>query len=95
MATIIKNTPIIASHDDDMLCWKLTPTGKCNTKSAYKACLQNSQENGEPKPREVDVATTQLLKKISQNKQLAPRIQAFGWRLLRKAIPTGIRAGLL
>jgi hypothetical protein len=50
-------------------------------------------ENGEPKPREVDAATTQLLKKIWQNKQLAPRIQSFGRRLLRKAVPTGMRAG--
>jgi hypothetical protein len=30
MATIIKNTPIICSQDDDFLRWKLTPTGKCN-----------------------------------------------------------------
>jgi hypothetical protein len=93
MAIAIKNTPIISSQDEDILCWKLTPTGKCNTKSAYRACLKNMQDNGEPKPREVNAATIQLLKIIWQNKQVTPRVQAFGWRLLRKAIPTGARAG--
>jgi hypothetical protein len=93
MAESIKSTPIIHSTDEDMLCWKLTPTCKCNTKSAYKACLQHLQENGEPKPREVDPTTVQLLKKIWQNKQVIPRIQTFGWRFLRKALPTGARAG--
>jgi hypothetical protein len=93
MAESIKSTPIIHSTDEDMLCWKLTPTGKCNTKSAYKACLQHLQENGEPKPREVDPSIVQLLKKIWENKQVIPRIQTFGWRFLRKALPTGARAG--
>jgi hypothetical protein len=51
------------------------------------------QEKGEPKPREVNPATVQLLKAIWQNKQVTPRVQAFGWRLLRKAMPTGARAG--
>ena len=40
-AQIIKQTPIIISQDHDILCWKLTPNGKCNSKSAYCVCLQN------------------------------------------------------
>jgi hypothetical protein len=39
MASIIKSTDIIYSQDNDILCWKLTPSGQCNTKSAYRACL--------------------------------------------------------
>jgi hypothetical protein len=62
LANKIKNTPIICSQDEDILCWKLTPTGKCNTKSAYKACLQNMHDNGEPAPRQVNPITIQLLK---------------------------------
>jgi hypothetical protein len=93
MASIIKSTDIIHSQDDDILCWKLTPSGKCNTKSAYRACLQNLQEHGEPKPRQVHPHTVQLLKLIWKNRQITPRVQAFGWRILRRAIPTGARAG--
>jgi hypothetical protein len=93
MASIIKSTDIIHSQEDDILCWKLTPSGKCNTKSAYRACLQNLQEHGEPKPRQVHPHTVQLLKLIWKNRQITPRVQAFGWRILRRAIPTGARAG--
>jgi hypothetical protein len=93
MASIIKSTDIIHSQEDDILCWKLTPSGKCNTKSAYRACLQNLQEHGEPKPRQVHPHTVQLLNLIWKNRQITPRVQAFGWRILRRAIPTGARAG--
>jgi hypothetical protein len=93
IATEIKRTIIIQAPEEDILCWKLTPNGKCNTKSAYRACLTNLQENGEPSPREVSQTTLQLLKEIWCNKQVTPRVQTFGWRLLRKAIPTVMRAG--
>jgi predicted Zn-ribbon and HTH transcriptional regulator len=93
MADIIENTPIINSHDEDFLCWKLTPSGKCNSKSAYRACLQILHEQGEPKPRQVNQDTKMLLRQIWKNKQMTPRVQTFGWRLLQKAMPTGARAG--
>jgi hypothetical protein len=86
VATQIKNTPIISAQEEGILCWKLTPNGKCNTKSAYRVCLANLQENGEPKPgRSIRV---QLLNRVWKEKQVTPRVQTFGWRLLRRAIPT-------
>jgi hypothetical protein len=93
MAEKIKQTTIICSSDNDILCWKLTPSGKCNTKSAYRACLKKMQELGEPTPTQVQPATIQLLNQIWKNKQMTPRVQTFGWRFLRRAIPTGARAG--
>jgi hypothetical protein len=93
MTTNIKNTTIIHSQDKDILCWKLTPSGKCNTKSAHRACLQRLQELGEPAPRLVHPTTVQLLNQIWKNKEITPRIRTFGWRFLRKAMPTGARAG--
>jgi hypothetical protein len=93
LATSIKQTPILHTEDNDLLVWKLTPTGICNTKSAYKACLQRMYDNGEPQPTQVNLNTVHLLKRIWKNKNMLPRIQTFGWRLLRKAIPTGARVG--
>lgn len=91
-ASIIKRTPIISLVDPDILCWKLTPNGQCTSKSAYRTCLQFLQDSGEPAPVQVQARTVQLLNQVWKNKLLAPRIQVFAWRLLRKAIPTGQRA---
>jgi hypothetical protein len=38
-AEAIKAINIIPNDELDILCWKLTPNGKCNTKSAYKTCM--------------------------------------------------------
>jgi ribonuclease HI len=93
IAQIIKQTPIINSQEQDILCWTLTPNGKCNSKTSYYACLQRLQEQGEPRPRQVSQATTQILNQVWKNKTILPRIQAFAWRFLRRALPTGARAG--
>ena len=45
MAASIKQTPIRHSQGKDILCWKLTHLGKCNTKSAYRACLHRNRAN--------------------------------------------------
>jgi hypothetical protein len=62
IADNIKSISIINSQEEDVLCWKFTPSGKCNAKSAYWACLKNLQDKGEPKPRQVQMET----KKASQ-----------------------------
>jgi hypothetical protein len=50
LASSIKQTPIINSQEEDFLCWRPTLDGKCNSKTAYKSCLQKLYEDGEPKP---------------------------------------------
>lgn len=89
----IKSTPIIASQEEDILCWKITPSGKCNSKSAYWACLKYLQDQGEPKPRQVNGETKILLNQIWKDKTMVPRVQTFGWRFLSKAMPTRAKAG--
>lgn len=91
-ANIIKQLPIIHDGENDFLCWKLTPTGKFTTKSAYKTCLQIMQEEGEPQPRALPNETKELLKQVWKAKDIAPRVQTFAWRLIRRALPTGKRA---
>jgi hypothetical protein len=52
-ADIIKNTTILQIEQPDILCLKLTPNGKCNSKSAYKICLQVLIDEGMPGPAPV------------------------------------------
>lgn len=92
-AQVIKQMPIIQSEGEDLLCWKLTPTEKFSSKSAYRLCLQVMQEQGEPQPRTISTDEKLILKQIWKAKDIAPRIQTFAWRLIRRALPTGKRMG--
>ena len=75
--------PLLGSHTDRT----------CTTKSAYFRCLKSLQDQGEPTPRQVSGRTKNLLKQVWASKAMAPRVQTFAWRILRRAIPTGSRAG--
>lgn len=93
IADSIMQVPIIMHEGPNILCWKPHSSGKCTSKSAYKVCMQDMQQQGEPSPRQVQNEIKQLLKQVWKEKGIAPRVQTFAWRLLRKAIPTGMRAG--
>jgi hypothetical protein len=88
-ANVIKNTIILQVDNPDTLCWRLTPNGKCNTKSAYKSCLQVLIEGGMPGPAPVDIQVKQILKQVSKSKAMIPRVKTFLWRILRSTIPSG------
>ena len=76
-----------------MLCWGLTPNEICSSKSGYKLCLQDIHANPRNAPSHVSLQVKNLLKMIWKQKLMIPRVQTFAWRLLRKALPTGLRAG--
>ena len=44
-------------------------------------------------PKEVPDQVKSLLNYAWKDRELAPRVQIFAWRLLRRALPTGMRAG--
>jgi hypothetical protein len=87
----IKSSLIIDSQVEDILCWKLTPNGKCNSKSTYKTCLQSLYNAGMPRPVPTDEITKKLLNEVWKCKAMIPRVKTFVWRLLRKAISTSDR----
>jgi hypothetical protein len=60
----ILNTPILPIEVEDILCWKLTPNGKCTSKAAYKACLRDLQENGMPAPAPDSDEVRQILAQV-------------------------------
>lgn len=92
-ATAIITTQIIHDDGPDILCWDLSPNGKCTSKSTYKLCLQDIQAQPRSQPRHVPLLVKNILMQVWKQKNMAPRIQTFAWRLLRKALPTGLRAG--
>ena len=63
----------------------------------FKKCIQDFFTNNAGARRITTKASTcytkQLLKQVWSNKEMAPTIQTFASRLLRRALPTGMRAG--
>lgn len=92
-ARSILRTPIISADGQDILVWKLTPSGQFSLKSAYKHCFNNLQLPSRQRPKTVSSQVISLLNQVWKENQTAPRIQTFTWRLLRNALPTGKRAG--
>ena len=93
VADSIIQTPIINTVGHDILVWKLTPTGQFSPKSAYKHCFSNLQLPPRQRPKIVSPQITSLLNQVWKEKNIAPRVQTFSWRLLRNALSTGKRAG--
>jgi hypothetical protein len=93
LANSILQTPIIEATGQDILVWKLTPAGLFSPKSAYKHCFNNLQLPPRERPKTVPPHIVALLNQVWNEKQMAPRVQTFAWRLLRGALPTGKRAG--
>jgi hypothetical protein len=65
----------------------------CSAKSAYYHCRANLALPANQRPKEVPVQIKNLLLQVWKCKKMVPRVQTFAWRLLRKALPTGKRAG--
>jgi hypothetical protein len=85
IANVILQTPIIDAEGQDTLVWKLTPAGHHSSKSAYKHCYDNLQLPPRQRPKVVNPQIISLLNQVWEDKDMAPRIQTFAWRLLRKA----------
>lgn len=92
IADAILQTLIVNSPGQDVLVWKLTPAGHCSSKSAYKHCFDNLALPANQRPKAVPPQIVHLLNQVWREKIMAPRVQTFSWRLLRRALTTGKRA---
>lgn len=93
VADSILQTPIITAAGQDILVWKLTPAGQFSPKSAYRHCFNNLQLPPRQRPKMVPPHIIALLNQMWKEKQMAPHVQTFAWRLLRNSLATGKRAG--
>lgn len=91
-ANSVAQIPIAADNNDDILIWKYTPLGICTSKSAYQIfCPSYYGHNAGPHQTLSD-RTRSIIQALWLNKEMPPRVQVFGRRLMRNAIPSGLRA---
>ena len=63
-ANAILQTPIVNAPGQDILVWKLTPTGDFSSKSAYKHCFNNLALPANQRPKSVPPQVVDLLNQV-------------------------------
>jgi hypothetical protein len=94
--TAISNVITVPSNDKDEIKWKPAPKGNCTSREAFK--LLNSQMQVHlptQGSRSVTTQSMEILRRVWAHKSLSPNMKTFTWRLIRRAIATGVRAGSL
>lgn len=93
-AQSIATTPVVDSDQEDILRWTPARDGQCTTKAAY-TYLTNLQNHRLPTQgsRSITADANLILQKAWRNKSIPPLLQTFAWRLMRRAVATGERAG--
>lgn len=92
----ICSTPIVPTDSNDVITWKPSAKGVCTSKEACR--LLNSQlqvQCPNRGSRSIGQRSLDILTRVWAHKLLPPNIKTFVWRLVRKAIATGVRAGNL
>jgi hypothetical protein len=84
----------VVPSNTDALVWKPTTNGICTTKNAFSFLNAESRVQLPVQgSRCVSPQAMQLMKRVWKNKTCSPLIKTFTWRLIRRAIATGKRAG--
>lgn len=85
---------VVPSPENDILRWVPSTDGKCTTKSIYKHLSgHNLVQLPVQGPRSITHHANSILQKAWRSKELPPLIKTFTWRLVRRALFTGDRAG--
>lgn len=94
--TAICRTLTVPSDSSDVIKWKPSAKGVCLAREAFT--LVNSQmqvQHPNQGSRSIDNQAMDILRRMWAHKLLPPNIKAFVWRLIRRAIAAGARAGNL
>jgi len=90
----IQEIIIVPSSNNDTVKWEPSSKGDCSTKDAFS--FLNNQMQVHPPPqgsRSISRGAMHILQRVWENKLIPPNIKTFAWRLIRKALATGERAG--
>lgn len=88
----ILQIPIINADLDDELCWIHTPNASCTSKSVYRTMLQANSSSSQRGGQTITLQEKSILNQVWRHKSIVPRVKTFAWRLLRRALPSGLRA---
>lgn len=72
IASTIISAPFILDDDRDILCWDLTPNGKCNFKITYKLCMYKIQDLHVNQPSRSPPCYKTLFCGFGRKKYMAP-----------------------
>jgi hypothetical protein len=92
----IKKVRPVLSNDDDKIIWKPAKNGTCTASSAFHY-LNNLSSFQLPQqgPRSISPENLNTLRRVWKSKEINPLIKTFIWRLIRRAIASGVRANSL
>jgi hypothetical protein len=93
-ANLVTNIPISKGNENDMLVWKHTPSGICTSKSAYQVFSPSFYGLNAGPHQTITPQLRTILQEIWKSDKIPPRVQVFGWRLMRGALATGTRAAM-
>ncbi|XP_039780859.1 uncharacterized protein LOC120648186, partial [Panicum virgatum] len=91
---VTNSLQVVPSNQNDVITWTPATKGTCTAKEAFN--LLNSQlqmQLPQDGARAVTPRAMHILRKTWRIKRLPPYLKTFCWRLIRRALATGIRAG--
>jgi hypothetical protein len=95
-ANAIQNIVPVQSTCADTIKWKPSGKEECSTKEAFRF-LNNQMQVQLPLQgaRSISEGAMYILQRVWKHKLISPNIKTFVWRLVRRALATGERAGSL
>jgi hypothetical protein len=90
----IQSIQVVNSDHQDILRWTPSTNGLCTTKAIYNnIAAQDSHNLPTQGSRSLSRDANLILQKVWKSKVIPPLLKTFAWRLIRRALPTGERAG--